>query len=134
MKESDVKEWVKALRSGKYAQAQDYLCEVDETDGTTAYCCLGVACDLFVNNYWIQSRIDVQYTHDGEVIYCSDWSIGEFKKSKNVDTTVFPAPEMMESMGLDFTYAKRLANLNDGGWSFKKIADKIERDLLGEDE
>ena len=118
MKKSDVKRWVKALRSGEYTQAQDYLCEVDEIDGTASYCCLGVACDLFVNDYWRQSP------------HRYDWSIGEFKKWDNVDTTVLPAPEMMESMGLDPTYAKGLADLNDVGWSFKKIADKIERDLL----
>ena len=120
MKKSDVKRWVKALRSGEYAQAQDYLCEVDEIDGTTAYCCLGVACDLFVNDYWSQSP------------HCSNWSIGGFKKWEDVDTTVLPSLGMMKSMGLDPTYAKALADLNDAGWSFKKIAEKIERDLIKE--
>lgn len=119
MKKSDVKKWAKALRSGEYAQAQNYLCEVDEIDGTTAYCCLGVACDLFVDEYW--RPLPHRY---------NDWSIGEFKKWDSVDTTVLPAPEMMKSMGLDPAYAKDLADLNDRGWSFKKIAGKIERDLL----
>ena len=124
MKKADVKKWVKALRSGDYAQTTEYLCEVDEIEGTTAYCCLGVACDLFVDDYWIG--------HGGE------WSIGVFKKwetsTSTLNSAVLPTPEMMESMGLGIEYVKDLADLNDTGWSFKKIADKIERDLLEEDE
>lgn len=46
MKQIDVKtfvrEWVKDLRSGKFAQTTERLCKID--DGSPQYCCLGVAC------------------------------------------------------------------------------------------
>tara|TARA_R110002012_G_scaffold25715_4_gene84720 strand:- start:2258 stop:2629 length:372 start_codon:yes stop_codon:yes gene_type:complete len=123
MKKSDVKKWIKALRSGDYLQVQERLYEVNEIDGTTAYCCLGVACDLLVDDYWIGHR-----GHRGE------WSIGAFKKwetsTGTLNSAILPTPEMVDSMGLDIEYVKDLADLNDQGWSFAKIADKIERDLL----
>lgn len=37
--ETNVKNWIAALRSGKYSQTEGYL----KTDG--GYCCLGVACE-----------------------------------------------------------------------------------------
>jgi hypothetical protein len=36
----------------------------------------------------------------------------------------------LKEMGLDVAYAQELAELNDRGWSFERIANKIERDLL----
>lgn len=39
---SDIKKWVKALRSGKYKQGQDAL------QSEKGYCCLGVACEIFI--------------------------------------------------------------------------------------
>jgi len=48
MKESDVKKWVEALRSGEYEQGKGILCMDDEISGDWKYCCLGVACDIFV--------------------------------------------------------------------------------------
>lgn len=38
------KEWVKALRSGKYEQAKGTLKQTD--GGREQFCCLGVACDI----------------------------------------------------------------------------------------
>ena len=111
MKKSDAKKWVEALRSGEYKQTRMVLCEGDEMEGTTAYCCLGVACDLFVDSYWIRRPAD------------EEWSIGG-------RSTILPTEEMMKSMGLNIEYVKDLVDLNDKGWSFAKIADKIERDLL----
>lgn len=35
-----------ALRSGKYQQGKNALCEVN-SDGNTTYCCLGVACEVY---------------------------------------------------------------------------------------
>jgi hypothetical protein len=45
------KKWVQALRSGKYRQGSGTLRRwVDGTE--TAYCCLGVACDVLDPNGW----------------------------------------------------------------------------------
>lgn len=40
----DIQVWVKALRSGKYKQTKGTL------QNNQGYCCLGVACDLFIEN------------------------------------------------------------------------------------
>jgi hypothetical protein len=46
MKKSVMKQWVKALRSGEYAQGKLRLCTVG--GGKFDYfCCLGVLCDLY---------------------------------------------------------------------------------------
>jgi hypothetical protein len=42
-KVKDIKTWTKALRSGKYKQTDGGL------QDTFGYCCLGVACDLFID-------------------------------------------------------------------------------------
>jgi len=129
MKESDVKKWVEALRSGEYEQGKGILCMDDEISGDWKYCCLGVACDIFVEGDWIQ--------HEGWDV----WSIDPHKEFVmpdfidkhgcwNAETTSFPSLETLKKMGLDVAYAQELAELNDKGWSFKKIANKIEKDLL----
>lgn len=129
MKKSDVKEWVKALRSGDYTQGREYLCSEDEISGDFEYCCLGVACDILTKNDWVKDPDSTA------------WSIGEHEEFempsthdwagwKWVKTTSFPSMAELKKMGLDVTYAQDLAYLNDAGWSFEKIANKIEKDLL----
>ena len=39
------KRWIKALESGDYNKARGYL-RIDDKDGNSYHCCLGVACDL----------------------------------------------------------------------------------------
>ncbi len=129
MKKSDVKEWVKALRSGEYEQGKDALCREYEFGGECEYCCLGVACDILTEADWIKHP------------YWTVWSIDKheaFKMPPSADrsgwgeaeTTSFPSLRLLKKMGLDAAYAQELADLNDRGWSFKRIADKIESDLL----
>ena len=46
----EVKElWVKALRSGKFEQGTEFLVSEDPDGSDTQYCCLGVLCELYVN-------------------------------------------------------------------------------------
>jgi hypothetical protein len=129
MKKSDVKKWVKALRSGAYQQGEGSLCEEDEISGDCDYCCLGVACDILTESSWIK------------IPHSNLWSIGkneEFVIPATGDkygwgwteTTSFPSLETLKEMGLDTAYAQELAELNDGGWTFERIANKIEKDLL----
>lgn len=44
MKPEIKKRWIEALRSGKYNQGKGYLCKDD------SYCCLGVLCELAVED------------------------------------------------------------------------------------
>jgi len=129
MKKSDVKKWVKALRSGDYPKGIEFLCREDEISGDLKYCCLGVACDVLTESDW------VKYPDS------TAWSIGKYEEFgmlsthdlagwQWVETTSFPSMATLKSMGLDAIYAQKLAELNDSGWSFKRIANKIEKDLL----
>jgi hypothetical protein len=47
MNEAIKADWLKALRSGEYEQARDFLAKKDKS-GKTSYCCLGVLCDMAV--------------------------------------------------------------------------------------
>lgn len=42
MEKKQAMKWVKALRSGKFKQAQSQLCTLDRNDKPDGYCCLGV--------------------------------------------------------------------------------------------
>ena len=44
MKKSIANKWVKALRSGKYTQTKNNLCNA------VGHCCLGVLCELYIND------------------------------------------------------------------------------------
>lgn len=134
MDKSDVKKWVKALRSGEYQQGKANLCKEDEISGDCEYCCLGVACDILTESDWVKNP-DWMFTDQ------SVWSIGKHKEyampatgDKHgwgwTETTSFPSRATLKEMGLDASYAQELAELNDKGWSFRRIANKIEKDLL----
>ena len=43
------KKWAEALRSGKYKQGRSRLC-AQNADKTEVYCCLGVACEVFMEH------------------------------------------------------------------------------------
>jgi len=128
MKKSDVKKWVKALRSGEYQQGKESLCR-EEISGDYEYCCLGVACDILTEDDWVE--------HPSKTL----WTIGKYEEFDipdsidkhgwgQTETTSFPSLETLRKMGLNADYAQELAELNDRGWSFKRIANKIEKDLL----
>lgn len=121
--------WLAALRSGEYKQGPGVLRNRDED----TYCCLGVLCELAVQegvvrsvvevgNCWIADREDrVRITgYDGA-------------------TTVLPVT-VSEWAGLDRSGVdsgnpwvlgrqKQLAQLNDEGYAFTELADVIEREL-----
>lgn len=106
MKKSDVKKWVKALRSGGYQQGKENLCKEDEISGDCDYCCLGVACDILIEGDWVKQP------------HWKEWGIG--KHDEYDEYTVFPFPavtfpslETLKEMGLDVAYAQGLAELND---------------------
>lgn len=105
--------WVERLRSGDYKQARGALRE------NGAYCCLGVACDLYK-----------------EVVGKGEWYAQEDGRDDFVvygdggDGTL--PPEVCEWLGLrhdDGAYSSEtlsLAELNDQGSLFDEIADLIE--------
>jgi hypothetical protein len=50
MKPEIARRWADALESGQYKQARGLLCRVDRETGTRSYCCLGVLCELAIED------------------------------------------------------------------------------------
>ena len=104
-REEVIRLWVKALRSGKYKQGTGVLREGDR------FCCLGVLCDLnridggaeWETTFWMNHY----YFYGGDDIRLPN--------------------KIKKFVGLSASKERSLAGLNDGGKSFREIADVIEK-------
>lgn len=110
--------WVKALRSGKYKQAQGQLRDEDATesgwrgssDTFTGFCCLGVLCDLAIK--------------DGGM---APWDMRGGPSSSAGSLQ----PKVMKWMGMDSYMMNYLIELNDDEEkTFDEIADVIEETIM----
>ena len=94
--EAGRKRWVAALRSGRYAQGRGWLRV--KSGGHTSYCCLGV--------------------------------LDEINRRPSVSTFNLlvrdPASDVGKAQRLGIAAQSDLSEMNDGGATFKKIADHIE--------
>jgi hypothetical protein len=119
-----VKLWIKALRSGKYKQTKGRLKDVHSFDTTSdtfditsdkkfiGHCCLGVACEVAIEQGVIKSFVHKNGTLPIKV---KDWlglSTNEGRFEHNGDS-------------------KSLTNLNDSGVSFEKIVKIISKSPKG---
>lgn len=95
------KKWLKALRSGKYAQGATAL-----RDGTR-YCCLGVACHIA----GATGIKDKGYIENG---------------AKSKIKSINKVPKLLHG---EADVPNVLAHLNDTGNTFEQIADVIEKYL-----
>jgi hypothetical protein len=125
-------QWSAALRSGKYQQCKDYLA-VAGKDGSTSYCCLGVLCDIAIENGVEVEKLKAPL---------GQWPF-KYKDSTSCEDTVLPAAvrnwaELVNNIGtfqgdltIEVEGEKRiegsLADLNDNGIDFKNIADIIDQ-------
>lgn len=128
----NAKKWVAALRGGKYGQGQDALRNGDQ------FCCLGVACDLYMQETgkgkWRKAPELKELTRMTEPYR---FTLGGPKNSSAYDL-----PERVrEWLGLRTGVGSlsietgnelnipgsTLADANDKGWKFQKIADLIEK-------
>lgn len=114
MKPEIKKMWVEALRSGKYAQGKGRL----RGNGNN-YCCLGVLCDLAVNDgvcKWIKTAyyysIDDKYASNSLPPVVQSWAGLE-----ESDPRVAVGQEVFTLIQLNDSYAL----------GFDKIADMIEK-------
>ena len=135
MKIDIAKQWVDALKSGTYQQGQGKLHATD-INGTCMYCCLGVLCDLYMQQNpdeldvkVVTRKSDVNLQHT-QMLSIGDDSITVYDN----DSLVLPLrvrewAGMHDALGR-FTNASHaqdsLAELNDHGMSFAKLADVIE--------
>jgi hypothetical protein len=123
MKYDKAMELVAALRSGKYKQTNGYLHD------NKGFCCLGVACDL-AGAKWHEAETDdyfeLKYKQNGRQ-YDQEAVLTPYYKKlygfRDIDG------EFAE--GFSVTYKDKqyrtLAELNDAGASFKRIASLIEK-------
>lgn len=113
--------WAKVLRSGKYIQGHTYLRKTGN-DSVTRYCCLGVLCDMYMEEFggeWSEPGTDMVYRFLGSCAYpppaVVKWAGLDYERG-------FQNPD--EYSTIDFT------NLNDyGAKTFQEIADVIEQEI-----
>ena len=119
------RKWVSALRSGTYRQGQGKLRLADN------FCCLGVLCEISAKGDWYQGKyLGEKNFLPKEVL---NWS--ELREH----SPKVPAPvgdiryrEWMATHGEQVTITAGkvdLAALNDMGFTFREIAEMIERSL-----
>lgn len=107
-----LKEWIRALRSGKYNQNKYYLHDYDYENGYEGYCCLGVGCDLFIDAYWESS---------GNI-----WTIKGCDSRPPVGDTTFQKFVDRTNNFSNECVGDRLADLNDDGVGFEEIANLLQ--------
>lgn len=111
MPEEFKKQWVEALRSGKFSQGRYGLCVYDDDDlKKHTYCCLGVACVI--------SEIPLvpEFDFGIELSYPSCLPPEQRRK----------LPEFFDEMN---PLIEDLVIMNDGGDDFETIATHIEENL-----
>jgi hypothetical protein len=121
MNEDVKKLWIEALKSGKYKQDKGQL------RSDKGYCCLGVLCDIYINQNeklkWekdtnFEDKVDKVYgLHDERINYLQKFML----------TTELKQWAGMSEFNHDYFYINHLIALNDSGKDFDRIADTIER-------
>jgi hypothetical protein len=115
MKKEIKKIWVKALRSGKYNQAQEKLCQT--VDGEDYYCCLGVLANECADGFWIKNDDRDR------------WELKIHGMNPPFDPGKLPN-QFLDEIDLYHEDHDRLIKLNDRhGMDFNQIADWIEKNL-----
>lgn len=118
----NVERWLAALRSGEYGQGKDALCAIKKPGVADRFCCLGVACDL--HKQWVgPPRPGIS----GLCMAVETGALGMPDEGWFEKTFGFrPNQAMFGPVG------KRdgLADLNDAGVTFERIANYIEQALL----
>ena len=132
--------WVKALRSGKYEQGVGFLCQVNSKG--EKHCCLGVLTEMYQaeqkakKKKVIPTKVSDVYIDDSTAT--SGLKLLEVVKYGGGEDAAEELPVAvkrwagMEGRLGEFgddchDYYKSLSHMNDSGWSFKKIANFIEK-------
>jgi deoxycytidine triphosphate deaminase len=120
LKDRDI--WLEALRSGKYRQGCSYLANMENK--RYQYCCLGIRLK-------VQGRLNITGGVGYDTLDIDRYTSGKFIKENPDYPTLgelgeFPLGVSVEQLDIPYSYV-RLAHLNDCGFTFKQIADIIER-------
>lgn len=124
MKKEIADQWVKALRSGEYAQYRGQLHGFPEDDDKGSFCCLGVLCDLHQQStgagYWEGGYYQDESGYNFEV---PPESVMAWAGIKAANPQVDP-PGLRRPAG---DCALTIAELNDNfHWTFNELANLIE--------
>lgn len=135
MKIDIAKQWSDALKSGAYNQGQGKLHATDYA-GTCMYCCLGVLCDLFMQQN--PDELDVQVVTRKSDAFPQHFQM--LNKNEDAlyvydnDSLVLPLrvrewSGMNDALGRytnEYGIQDSLAELNDHGMSFTLLANVID--------
>lgn len=140
MKAEVADKWTEALRSGEYQQASGQLrvCGAEwETKPTdSAFCCLGVLCDLYAREHaiagWGQGLKRCHISH-GELFLNEEFhlprEVREWAGMRSDNGALGTATTVIHvdraGHACAETWGDNLVDLNDGGASFAEIADVI---------
>jgi hypothetical protein len=107
--------WTAALRSGEYQQSTEYL------HYKNGYCCLGVLCELAVQDNIIPPAINLgdSWAYDGA-------------EKLLPDKVIAWAGLHEDDPAVKFNFETGLAELNDDGHDFNELADLIDNHLVHE--
>jgi hypothetical protein len=129
--------WLKGLRSGKFLQGTRYLSQPSKDPAglpVSKLCCLGVLCEVLSKKD--QKRLRIHHVDNGYIRIFSEHHVHGFETTREAPdgklyqtSTGMLSEEILQFVGLTKEGAKHLATLNDGGASFSKIADVIEKDF-----
>ena len=104
--------WLHELRNGSYDQVTETLKGI-KSDGTIGYCCLGVLEEKVLGNYLLaEGLVEPEYDTD-KPYYCNEGPVNVYERLKK---------DVIGNRSL----ADDLIQMNDGGCTFKYIADFIE--------
>lgn len=121
-----VRKWIEALRSGEYKKAKHLLMSLTKTQRKPSFCCLGVLCEI--------KGVERQ----DDFAACKGYYVIPQGQTAHRHDTSIPEEIFQEWTGLltqdemDYhgdTLRDDLMARNDGGMSFKHIANLIEKRL-----
>lgn len=112
MKKSIARKWVKALRSGEYAQGRNALCIIGED--YDRFCCLGV----LINEV------------EGFAGTTKTYIDAELRTIRRSDNPYSLSLRQFREWGLDGETQDELIYMNDDGKRFTTIANYIEKKFL----
>jgi hypothetical protein len=120
--------WVDALRSGKYVQGDGFLRQAESDGGPDRFCCLGVLCEIAVDEGVIAKPKPPEDDYEG---YLYARTADQFLPKTVVKWANLSSsnPDVSYSYENDEPLYDHLSSLNDEGRTFEQIANYIEESL-----
>jgi hypothetical protein len=122
MKEDIKNEWLAELRSGEWLQGAARLKKVDESNGETRHCCLGILCEI-AKRHGVAAEEDMG---NGVMFKTHELSDDSYEF---LPIGVRNWAGLSEADPWIGSVEKRLSSLNDEGFDFPAIATFIEEEL-----